>query len=151
MVHSLCDSPSPSATVPDGFPGDVRTTSTQLNSIAVTWSPPPANETNGFITGYTVQYRTSVSSPPQFTNTSALSATLTVVAGNTYFVSVAARTAIGLGPYSEPEVIQMTIPVPVTFPPSVAPSTGSDGPTVNTVPFTLPAVAAGSFRCGVCV
>lgn len=75
-------------------------------------------------------------------NTTLISATLNVMAGYTYTISVAARTAIGLGPYST-AVSQMTIPVPPTFSPD-PPPVGSPG--VTTIPITLPAVSGGTFR-----
>ena len=130
--------------VPDGAPVNVQSSSTRLDIITVTWDPPLTNLSNGLITGYTVQYRTVPSTNPQYTNTTALSITLDIDAGNTYLISVAAHTAIGLGPYSDPELVQMTIPVPVMFPSD--PLTVSDGLSANTIPFTLPATN-GDYRC----
>ncbi|XP_064387090.1 receptor-type tyrosine-protein phosphatase S-like isoform X2 [Halichondria panicea] len=127
--------------VPDGFPSNVRSTSTLLNSINVNWNPLADNETNGVITGYTVQYISSEAMTMDTVNTTLISATLNVMAGYTYTISVAARTAIGLGPYST-AVSQMTIPVPPTFSPD-PPPVGSPG--VTTIPITLPAVSGGTF------
>lgn len=130
-------------TVPDGFPSNVQSTSAQLSMITVTWIPPPANLTNGRITGYRVRY---TSNSPQYAITTELSATLNIEAGDTYLISIAAQTAVGEGPFSTPEVQQETIQSPVTFPSAnPSPPTG-DGLTVSTVPFTLPAVAVGAFR-----
>ncbi len=78
-----------------------------------------------------------------FVNTTSLTATLDIEAGNTYSISVAARTAIGLGPYST-EISQLTLPEPPTFSPDPPPVVGSPGS--STISIKLPSVSGGTFR-----
>ena len=141
-------------TVPTGTPQNVGTSSTELNIINVQWSPVPDEQANGIIIGYSIRYRIdSTQSSPQnemISNVSdILSADVNIVAGETYRISVAARTQVGLGPYS-PELIQPTIPVLPVFPTGPLPVTGS--PSDSTITITLPTIAtADIFRLVVCV
>ena len=140
--------------VPDGFPRTVESTSRELGGISMSWSRILDNKTNGVIIGYSVRFQLAAAPmTEQFMNVTGgdtLSVVLSITPGATYLISVAGRTAIGLGPYSTPEVIQQTIPEPPTFPTDPLPIAGP--PTVSTIPFTLPDIpgTSNNFRCAHC-
>lgn len=70
-------------------------------SVELSWSPPPPEERNGIITGYVATLvRRDTGSQYQLTSptTSITFTTLTPFTG--YTVTIAASTAIGLGPQS---------------------------------------------------
>ena len=131
--------------VPDDPPTAVETTSPELGTIRVEWGPPPPEEQNGAITVYTVQYVASTSASSQRENTTALRLDITITPGESYTVSVAAGTAVGLGPFSEP-LLQKTISPAPTFSPIFPPM--DSAPTTRTsISFTLPPLpAGGNFR-----
>ena len=117
----------------------LATTSTDLKTIQMSWQPPEEELQNGVIIGFTIQYRIE-GADPQFQNVTDLSVTLTNVdAGTTYFVSVAARTMVGLGMYSN-EAQQTTIAAPPTFSPVMQPDGGA---TTSTITVSLPIANAG--------
>lgn len=73
---------------------------TSTTSFIVTWDPPPEDEQNGVIVGYTVQLRRP-GSVAVLRNTTATHYEFTSLVANTrYEVRVAARTSAGTGVYS---------------------------------------------------
>ena len=122
----------------------METTSPELGTISVEWGPPSPEEQNGAITVYTVQYVASTSASSQRENTTALRLDVTITPGESYTVSVAAGTAVGLGPFSEP-LLQKTISPAPTFSPILPPM--DSAPTTTSISFTLPPLpAGGNFR-----
>jgi len=73
-------------------------------SISVFWNEPPFLDQNGVITGYQVNVtninRTNVSTVVNVTNTSHIA--LDLQEFEAYDIEVAAMTAVGLGPFSDP-------------------------------------------------
>jgi len=101
MLVTVCDLSS--FAVPSAPPQNVTTMVINSTSISVYWDPPPLDDQNGVITGYTVIItninRTSISMTISVTNTSYTAINLEEF--EVYHIQVAAMTAIGLGPFSD--------------------------------------------------
>ena len=112
--------------------------------IIVTWDPP--TKQNGILTEYTVRFRnqTTNTTTTVLPNVTALMVE-DLLAGTTYFVDVAASTAVGIGDYSDP-ISQTTVAIPP--PPGGNPNMPGDI-TQNSISITLPEIASAdldSFR-----
>ena len=131
----------PPCTAPDAAPTNVSTSSTLLNQIDVSWSPPPEEFQNGVIIRYLVHYA-DIAAPSMVTvqtaTTTSASLTMAISAGTTYLVSIAAVTSVGDGPFSS-NVAQQTLSLPPPFPevPSQSPDMAV---TSTTIPITLPTI-----------
>ena len=91
---------------PSAAPQNVATVVINSTSISVSWYPPPFLDQNGEIIGYqlmiTNQNRTN-SQPMIFNVTNVTSYVATMLQEfEVYIIEIAAETAIGLGPFSEP-------------------------------------------------
>ena len=94
------------STVPSLPPHNVSVTSTDPASLAVDWELPSELRRNGPITGHVIHY-TRVGSNDEMSKDVDSGSVHTIsglVACTEYSVSVAAKTANGTGPFSEPEV-----------------------------------------------
>ncbi|XP_019856078.1 PREDICTED: receptor-type tyrosine-protein phosphatase delta-like isoform X2 [Amphimedon queenslandica] len=126
--------------VPVGSPTIVSVFSTSNDSLSVSWSEIPPEETNGPIINYTIQFKINNNDNQdmfQTVNTTQLQFTLTGLSGGTeYIIQVAGNTVIGHGPFSN-NVTQST----VNNPPPIANETimtVSQSITANTVPILIP-------------
>ena len=124
--------------MPSGVPQTVRTSSNSLGVILVEWDPLLLNETNGVIISYTVQYHSLLSTHRK--NATDTFTLINISPGETYVITVAAWTRIGIGPFSE-GIVQSTI----SDPPSFLTSPLSSSSSVSTISITLPR-APGVFR-----
>ena len=98
------------STVPKLPPQNVTVTSTDPASLTVNWELPSELSHHGPITGHVIQY-TRVGSNDKISKDVDSGTTHTIsglVACTEYSVSVATKTASGTGPYSEPEVVQIS-------------------------------------------
>ena len=95
------------STVPSSPPQDIMVESHSPASLNVSWQPPLKIDRNGPITGHVIQYTRVRSSYVLSVNvTSGTTHTISgLVAYVNYFVTVAAVTANGTGPFSDPPVI----------------------------------------------
>ena len=91
---------------PTGPPTSVSARSSST-SITVQWGPVDCADSNGDITGYSVQYGEVGSGSTQTVNvTGETSRTISGLSTTTnYTYQVAARDSAGLGPYSNPQTI----------------------------------------------
>ena len=86
-------------------------TADTATSIKVTWNPPDVALQNGRITGYKLLYTTDPSQredlrPAVTTGATVLSYRLTNLQVNTrYFISIAASTSVGFGPYASLSIV----------------------------------------------
>ena len=86
---------------PSGFPQDVAVSVVTSQSVELSWGPPPPEERNGIITGYvTTLVRRDTGSQYQLTSPTTTITFTTLTPFTSYTVTVAASTAIGLGPQS---------------------------------------------------
>lgn len=97
-------------TVPNGPPQNVHHIQLNDTLIGLIWEPPSIELQNGLIVGYNVTVSTSASNETTWkynsTNTSLTFSLLTGSGGQTtYIFKIAARTKIGVGPYSTYEYI----------------------------------------------
>ena len=90
--------------VPSGAPHNLSSFNITRSSFALSWSQPSLEAQNGRIIGYRVNV-TDKKSFKKYLQTDTQNESLLVTAveeGTTYFVSVAAMTKVGVGPYGEP-------------------------------------------------
>ena len=73
--------------------------------ISLLWAPPLASESNGIITGYSIQGTVEMGETVQFTTT-ATSLEFTAQPYKSYEFVVAAKTTVGRGPFSPEESVQ---------------------------------------------
>ncbi|KRX42346.1 Protein sidekick -like protein [Trichinella murrelli] len=98
---------------PSGAPQAVKATPESPKSVVVTWQKIPENQQNGHILGYRVEYR-SISSPTDIghevvNDESRLAVTLDGLRPYTdYRIKVAGITMVGIGVYSEPDLVIRT-------------------------------------------
>ncbi len=81
----------------------------QINtdSFWINWQPLPQSETNGAIIGYVINItKCSSSSIQQFSTTSTTLLAQNLTAFTTYSCIIAAKTSLGVGPFSEAIPIQ---------------------------------------------
>ena len=95
------------STEPSSPPQNVMVTSVNPVSLRVSWQPPPLIDHNGPITGHVIQYTRVGSSDMMSVNvTSGTTHTIQgLIAYVNYFVTVAAMTVNGTGPFSDPPVV----------------------------------------------
>jgi receptor-type tyrosine-protein phosphatase Q len=93
--------------VPDSEPQLLMASDITSESFYLSWSPPPVEDHNGVITGYTIQV-TNASTGEIFTVTSQENSTeiQSLRPFTTYTCVVAAQTSAGIGPYSTTVMIQ---------------------------------------------
>ena len=92
---------------PTGFPRDVTGTSPSPYSINLSWNPPPLEERSGNIIGYIVNITKAGTLETTQHNTTTTNITITSLEPyTTYICVVAAKTAIGVGPFSHLFFIQ---------------------------------------------
>ena len=98
------------STVPSSPPQNVTVTSVNPASLMVSWQPPPMIDHNGPIT-YMIQYtRVGTNDMMSMNVNSGTTHTISgLVAYVDYSVTVAARTVNGIGPFSNPPVVQRSI------------------------------------------
>ena len=94
-------------TVPDSEPLLLMASDITSESFYLSWSPPPVEDRNGAITGYTIQV-TNAGTEETFTVTSQGSSTeiRSLRPFTTYTCVVAAQTSAGIGPYSTTVMIR---------------------------------------------
>lgn len=89
--------------VPTSAPIGLDVVSQSSTSVTVSWSPPQSERQNGIISRYSVNVTKSNSGESSLLSTADRSITLEQLDPfTTYLISVAAQTAIGLGPYTLP-------------------------------------------------
>ena len=86
---------------PSGPPTNITAEIVHPNSVTLTWSPPEKRARNGIITEYIVNYVPFISdnSSSLLTDTQRIDI-INLNPHTIYSFSVAARTAIGIGPFS---------------------------------------------------
>ena len=88
-------------TVPSASPRSLRVTKVSPFSVALAWKAPPRNSQNGVIIGYTVGvFQTANDSTYNYTSDTTFMTVPDLDDDTTYNFTVAAKTAVGLGPYS---------------------------------------------------
>ena len=91
------------STVPSSPPRDVRVESVNPASLMVSWRPPILTDRNGPVTGYVIQYTRVGLSINMTSGTTDVVLRLDPYVD--YSVTVAAMTANGTGPFSDPPVV----------------------------------------------
>lgn len=94
--------------VPSAAPLNVTGEFNDSRSLNISWTPPPFLDQNGIITGYNVTYeRADVSdSVTELSATDRFILIADLTPFTNYSVRVAARTAVGAGPFSPPITVQ---------------------------------------------
>ncbi len=90
--------------MPSGAPESVVSHNILSRSFRLSWQPPYSEDRNGIITRYVVLITSRNESRTLYSAQSTLELPaegLVIVPHTTYFVQVAAATAVGQGPYSE--------------------------------------------------
>ena len=93
---------------PSGYPLQVAGSSTSPTTILLTWSPPSMSDHNGVLTGYVIQ-ATEIDTQLTIQHATSVANNFTISSLNpfsNYLCTVAAKTSVGLGPFSPGEVIQ---------------------------------------------
>ena len=111
--------------VPEGPPLSVSVTA-HASSIGISWSPPDLALQNGPISSYRLLYTTNNSQQEDMrhsvtTNATTFSYLLTNLQSSTrYYISIAASTSIGYGPYARKSIVTLSTDLipPVLSPPS---------------------------------
>ena len=95
------------STVPSSSPKNIMVISTTTASLRVSLQPPLEEHRNGPIIGYVIQYTRVGTSDTMsiYVNSGTTHTILGLVAYVNYSVIVAAMTANGTGPFSDPPVI----------------------------------------------
>ena len=102
-----------STAVPDGPPLSIQAISDSASSIMVSWSPPNMALQNGNITSYKLLHTADSSQrldlrPLLVVKGTTLSHRLTSLQANTrYYISVAAATSIGFGPFATTSTVTL--------------------------------------------
>ena len=94
-------------TVPSGPPLMITARAQSSQSIIITWEPPSPEERNGLIVGYTINI-TGLDTGERYQQLSA-SNNLTIESlspFSTYICVIAARTSVGIGPFSTVVTVQ---------------------------------------------
>ena len=93
--------------VPTGFPQSINIQNVSTNSIGINWQPPPLPEQNGVIIGYVVNVTSLESgSIRQLTTQSAYLFVQNLDPFTVYSCYIAARTSVGVGPFSTVITVQ---------------------------------------------
>ena len=88
-------------TVPSGPPQSPSVSSVNSRSIGITWQPPPLPDRNGVITGYVINITSlDTGTRTQLTSTTTALTIPNLAPYTSYVCIIAARTAVGLGPFS---------------------------------------------------
>jgi len=86
--------------VPSGPPQALTATPSDAWTLILTWSPPAEEDRNGVIRGYRVNITEVTTGQAQMFETEELQLTVqSLHPHSSYYCGVAARTAIGLGPF----------------------------------------------------
>ncbi|XP_046817776.1 roundabout homolog 2-like isoform X2 [Vespa crabro] len=115
--------------VPSSAPENVHVGMINITSAFVRWSPPPKNAQNGQLIGYKIQIKSNSSN--KILGQMSLNASTTSVVinslstGGLYTARVAGLTRIGLGPFSNPTLLNMDPGQLTQLPPRTDPSHGS--------------------------
>ena len=90
--------------VPTSAPQNLSSSAISSSSFMLKWNEPPDEHQNGHITGYDVRViaQEGRSSFMKLSTENSEILVFSVEESTTYFVSVAAKTSVGVGPYSEP-------------------------------------------------
>ena len=98
--------------IPSSAPIDVQVELTSITSLSIRWNPPVESDQNGRIIAYKVNcLGSNESTSIRLLNISADAKGLhikSLLEGMQYCVSVAARTRLGYGPYSQPICVTMS-------------------------------------------
>jgi hypothetical protein len=98
--------------IPSSSPIDVNAELTSITSLSIRWNPPLESEQNGRIIAYKVNcLGSNESSSIRLLNISADAKGLHIknlIENMQYCISVAARTRLGYGPYSQPKCVTMS-------------------------------------------
>ena len=87
--------------VPSGPPQNIAESSISSRSAVISWAPPREEDQNGIITNYTVEVERAGGSDFLVLVVSSTSANITSLKPfRDYFISIAASTSIGRGPFS---------------------------------------------------
>ncbi|XP_012531725.1 roundabout homolog 2 [Monomorium pharaonis] len=114
--------------VPSGAPENVHVGMINMTSAFVRWSPPPKNTQNGQLIGYKIQIKSNSSN--KILGQMSLNASTTSViinsltTGGLYTARVAGQTRVGLGPFSNPTLLNMDPGQLTQLPPRTDPSHG---------------------------
>ena len=101
------------AAVPDGPPLSIQATADSASSITASWSPPSQALQNGLIINYKLLYTNDISQRLALrlvtvVNGTTLSHRLTnLQAGTRYYISIAAATKIGFGPFATTSAVTL--------------------------------------------
>ncbi|KOC68791.1 Roundabout like protein 2, partial [Habropoda laboriosa] len=112
--------------IPSGAPENVHVGMINVTSAFVRWSPPPKTTQNGQLIGYKIQIKSNSSN--KILGQMSLNASTTSViinsltTGGLYTARVAGLTRIGLGPFSNPTVLNMDPGQLTQLPPRTDPS-----------------------------
>ncbi|XP_050485640.1 protein sax-3-like isoform X2 [Bombus huntii] len=112
--------------VPSGAPENVHVGMINVTSAFVRWSPPPKTTQNGQLIGYKIQIKSNSSN--KILGQMSLNASTTSViinsltTGGLYTARVAGLTRVGLGPFSNPTVLNMDPGQLTQLPPRTDPS-----------------------------
>ena len=88
--------------VPTSPPVNLSLVTSISTSVTLSWAPPPTQDQNGIITGYTLQVFSSQLGLLRETNVSSNGSTVdSLHPYTTYLFRVAAMTVVGRGPYSD--------------------------------------------------
>lgn len=103
-------------TAPTGYPLEISVEAISSTSIGISWKPPPIYEWNGVITSYRAVLQTSTSTYYDFEpNECWTDCVIEDLDPNTkYYVSLAALSEYGTGPFSEEVQVQTLEDVPST-------------------------------------
>ena len=86
--------------MPSGPPQSFTATPSDVQTLILTWSPPAEEDRNGVIKGYTVNITEVATGQTQVFETEQIQLTVqSLHPHSSYYCSVAARTATGLGPF----------------------------------------------------
>ena len=101
LVFMLLKCKNDSFAVPTGFPRNVEGNSPSPTSIVLKWTPPTLEEQSGEILQYIVNvtHAGTLETTQHFTNTTNITIA-SLQPYTTYVCFIAARTAIGIGPFS---------------------------------------------------
>lgn len=85
---------------PSGYPRNISIATVTSKSALITWIPPADEEKNGIITSYTVSLLEAEREEEIYLQTKMVSINVTgLMPFTTYFVSIAASTSVGIGPF----------------------------------------------------
>ena len=93
--------------VPDGAPIAFEGIVISSTSVYFTWNPPSCERQNGLIIEYTINVTTQETGDRfQFNSNTTFLEITNLMPYRTYVCIVAAATSVGLGPFSEPVILE---------------------------------------------